>query len=132
MRVRAWRAIVAGVWAASAGSGWAAVTEDQFHLRNLGDLIALCSATQSDPLYTAASNFCHGFAVGVVQTLEKEEAAARRSRPLFCLPTPMPSRNEAVASFVRWAQANPGQMSEPAPDGVAAYLSQQYPCSVSR
>ncbi|MBV8401762.1 MAG: hypothetical protein JOZ17_24020 [Acetobacteraceae bacterium] len=131
MRPRTWGAIVAGLWGASTGAGWTAVTEDQFHLRNLGDLVALCSATQSDPLYTAASNFCHGFAVGVVQTMQQEEAA-RKSRPLFCLPTPMPSRNEAVASFVSWAQANPGQMSQPAPDGLAAYLSQQYPCAGKR
>jgi Rap1a immunity proteins len=109
----------------------AAVMEDMFQLRNTGDLVELCSAPQSDPLFTAAQNFCHGFTVGVFRVLQEEDMALQ-SRHLFCVPSPMPSRNEAIASFVQWARANPNQMGQPASDGVATFLSQQYPCAGGR
>ena len=131
MRIRFWVPIFAGLFATSAATAWAAVTEDEFQLRAFGDLVELCSAAPADPLFTAASNFCHGFGVGVVRVLQEEDAA-RKSRPLFCLPTPIPTRNEVIASLVTWAKANPGQMSQPATDGVAAYMSKQFPCARSR
>src|SRR5690349_14688710 len=87
-----------------AGTARAEVTQDSFLLRRTSDLVDMCSAGQSDPLYTAATNFCHGFAVGVFRVLQEEDAA-RRSGHLFCIPMPAPTRNEAIASFVQWARA---------------------------
>ena len=100
---------------------------DAFQLRNTGDLRELCSSTPSDPLFTPAQNFCQGFMVGVFRVLQEEDMALR-SRHLFCMPKAMPTRNEAIASFVQWARANPDQIGQPAVDGVARFLSQQYPC----
>jgi Ssp1 endopeptidase immunity protein Rap1a len=131
MQMRRWFPAMTLCAVVSIGTSQAAVTEDNFVVRNTGDLIELCSATQSDPLFTAASNFCHGFAVGVFRVLEEEERA-RRSRQLFCLPNPTPTRNEGIASFVQWAKANPNQMAQPAADGIAKFLSQQFPCPRSR
>jgi hypothetical protein len=105
----------------------AAVTQDSSLLRNTGDLIDLCSAAPSDPLYTAAVNFCHGFAVGVFRVLNQEEAALR-SRRLFCPPNPMPSRDQSIADFVQWAKATPGQINQQPADSIALFLSQRYPC----
>jgi hypothetical protein len=110
----------------------AAVTEENFHLRTTGDLIALCSAGASDPLAAAAVNFCHGFGVGVYQVL-REEAAARPQTPqLFCVPQPTPSRNSIVAGFVQWARADPGVMAQPPVEGFVRYLARQYPCGSGR
>jgi hypothetical protein len=131
MQMRRWFPAATLCAVVSIGTSQAAVTEDNFVVRNTGDLIELCSATQSDPLFTAASNFCHGFAVGVFRVLEEEERA-RRSRQLFCLPNPTPTRNEGIASFVQWAKANPNQMAQPAADGIAKFLSQQFPCPRGR
>lgn len=126
MRIGLWTLAGCGMMlAASAAS--AAVTQDSFLLRNTGDLVDLCSAPQTDPLYTAAVNFCHGFGVGVVRTLQDQDAASR-SRRLFCFPNPAPTRNEAVARFVQWANADPSRLQMSAEDGIATYLSQQYPC----
>lgn len=110
---------------------YAAVTEESFQLRTTGDLVELCSASPSDPMGTAALNFCQGFGVGVYRVLQEAERA-RRSPHLFCVPGPGPTRNEAIASFVRWARANPDQMTRPPQDGVAAYLAAQYPCPRGR
>ena len=113
--------------ALSAGPTQAAATEDNFLVRNSGDLTALCSAVQSDPLYTAAVNFCHGFVVGVFQVLQEEGEAGPTSR-LFCVTNPMPTRTEAVANFVQWVRADPNRATLLAADSVAAFLAQRYPC----
>src|SRR3954463_2574444 len=131
MRTRAWVSALALYATLCVGSARAAVTEDNFNLHNTGDLIALCSAAQSDPLYTAATNFCHGFAVGVFRVLQEEDAA-RRSGRLFCVPTPAPTRNEAIATFVQWARGDISRMHLSPADGVAAFLSEQYNCPRGR
>ena len=128
MRTKPWLPIIAGCGMALAGSATqAAVTQDSFLLRNTSDLVDLCSAAQTDPLYTAAANFCSGFTVGVFRVLQEEDAA-RRSRHLFCLPEPAPTRNEAIARFVQWANADAGRLKTSGADGIATYLAQQFPC----
>lgn len=109
-------------------TGRSAVTETNFLLRNTGDLVALCSATPTDRMSTAALNFCHGFGIGVVRVLQEEDAARPARRPMFCLPTSGPSRNQAIAEFVQWADADPSRLAMPATDGIAAFLAAQYPC----
>jgi hypothetical protein len=52
--------------ASSAAS--AAVTQDNFPPRNTADLVALCSAQRSAPLFAAAINYCQGFVEGAVET----------------------------------------------------------------
>ena len=66
-------------------TGGANVTETDFQVRTTADLVDLCSASPSDPMGTAALNFCHGFAVGVYRVLEEENAAKRVGR-MFCIP----------------------------------------------
>jgi hypothetical protein len=106
----------------------AAVTEDNFQLRTTADLVELCSAQPSESLGTAALNFCHGFGVGVFRVLQ-EQQMAERSRHLFCMPSPQPTRNEALASLLQWTKANPQQLTTPPQDGIVMFLSQQYPCA---
>jgi hypothetical protein len=74
MRRRHWLAGIALCAAALPAAGQAAVIEDTFQLRTTGDLVELCSVAPSDPMGTAALNFCHGFALGVYRVLETENA----------------------------------------------------------
>jgi hypothetical protein len=127
MRARVWLPGIVLCLAVSAGSAQAAVTEDSFLVRTTGDLVDLCSAAQSDTMYTAATNFCHGFTVGVFRVLQEEDMA-RRANHLFCVPNPAPTRNEGIAGFVKWAKADATRMAQLPADGVAKFLSQQYPC----
>ena len=109
-------------------AGYAAVTEDTFLLHTTSDLIELCSAAPSDPMGTAALNFCHGFTLGVYRVLA-EENAAKRVGKLFCMPDPAPTtRNQAIADFVQWAKATPQAMTQSPADGVTGYLVSKYPC----
>jgi hypothetical protein len=66
-----------------------AVTQENFHVRTAADLVALCSAEGSDEMTTAAVVFCHGYAVGVYQTLLAEQSGWRTK--LFCVPNPRPA-----------------------------------------
>jgi hypothetical protein len=105
----------------------AAVTQDTFQLGSTADLVELCTASPSEPMGTAALNFCHGFGVGVFRVLQEIESATKAHT--FCMPDPLPTRNEGLASFIQWAKANPDQLSLPPQDGIEAFLSKQYPCS---
>ena len=106
----------------------APVNEANFQASTTGDLVALCSADRSDPYFTAAVNFCHGFAVGTYRTLAEVQAGMRSKKKMFCLPNPPPSRDQGIAAFVTWAQGHAESMSLPAMDGVAQFLEQQFPC----
>ncbi len=90
----------------------------------------LCKATSADPYYTAAINFCHGFAVGVYRVLEAENQA--EPRHMFCASDRTLRRAEAIAAFVQWVDAHPDQKNLGPADGIAAYLQQQFPCSRAR
>lgn len=106
----------------------AAITEATFLLQTTGDLVEVCSAAPTDPMGTAALNFCHGFVLGVYRVLD-EENAARRIGKLFCLPaTDRPSRNEAIAEFVQWAKGNPDVLQQQPANGLALYLTKKYAC----
>jgi Rap1a immunity proteins len=106
----------------------AAVSRDQFPPRTTGDLVALCGAGKDDPLMTAAVNFCQGFAEGAVEVALGYESMARQNRKPFCLPTPGPSHNEALAQFAAWANAEPKRLDEPPGVGLIRFLVHQYPC----
>lgn len=127
MRTSSWLAAAALCAVIAAAPARAAVSEDNFVLRNTGDLVALCSATQADPLYTAAVNFCQGFTVGAFRVLQEEEAA-KRPPHMFCLPDSLPSRTEAIGNIVQWVNADPTRSALGASDGIAAYLAQRFPC----
>jgi hypothetical protein len=45
----------------------AAVTRDEFPPKSTADLVSLCTVQQSDPLATAAINYCQGFVEGAVE-----------------------------------------------------------------
>src|SRR4051794_18035309 len=105
MMTRMMRALLAGTIAVCGASpGWGA-TENSFLVRSTRDLVDVCAPAPSDPLATAAVNFCQGFVVGAYQYYTIDAAATNRQ--LVCPPSPLPSRNEAIAQFVTWAKARP-------------------------
>jgi hypothetical protein len=108
-----------------------AATEANFSAKSAGDLVELCAATPDSAIGTAAVNFCEGFAEGAV-SVEMQNVAAFRGPKLFCMPNPLPSRNEALGEFVKWARMSPDRMSASSTDGLFRFLSERYPCLQSR
>jgi hypothetical protein len=120
--------ISAGICALASVPASATVTHDNFLAKTTGDLVALCDATGSDPLYQAAMHFCEGFMVGAYQVYSIERAATER-RPLFCPPTPAPTRDEATRMFVAWAHAHPQHMNETGIDSLFRFAAETWPCT---
>ena len=126
MMTRMMRALLAGTIAVCGASpGWGA-TENSFLVRSTRDLVDVCAPAPSDPLATAAVNFCQGFMVGAYQYYTIDAAATNRQ--LFCPPSPLPSRNEAIAQFVTWAKARPAVLDQVAVEGMFRFLAERYPC----
>ena len=63
----------------------AALTRDDFLIRTTQDLLTLCTARESDPLYQAAIGFCHGYATGAYQYYEATTTGAEQAA-FVCLP----------------------------------------------
>lgn len=121
-------ALSAAALLATAAAQAAPVSRDDFVLGTTANLVTLCSATPTDPLYTAAMNFCHGFAVGTYRAVADEQAASRSKHRMFCPPAQTQTRDQAIASFVQWASARPKTLESSPTDGIVEYLIAQYPC----
>ncbi|MDQ2101165.1 Rap1a/Tai family immunity protein [Azospirillum isscasi] len=120
-------AAVTAAFAQTTGAPPDGPSQTVFQVRTTGDLVRLCEAVPNTTTGIAALHFCHGFAVGAYQ-YHQIVSAAENKRPLFCPPNPQPSRDEAIAGFIGWAQKNPSQMETPPVEGMFRYLAQRYPC----
>lgn len=98
------------------------------HTATVSELATLCGAQPSDPTYANASGLCRGFLLGFAQYHAVLTRPGTRFRPLFCVPTPPPTGEQASASFAAWARANPQTGNELAVDGVARWFMATYPC----
>ena len=116
------------VLAAASGAKAAPVTEDNFLLKTTADLVALCGADKKDPLYTAAINYCHGFAIGTYRMLEVEDAASRNKQKDICLHQYAITRSQALASFVTWASDKPKVLDTVPTEGFGQYVLQSFKC----
>ena len=110
----------------AAGPASAAGIEN-FSVRTAADLVALCSADPASDTYTAAIHFCQGFGVGAYQYYLAQTGEDPSSQ-YVCLPNPPPTRNEAMAAFVAWANAHPEYMDNSPVDAIFRYLGETYPC----
>ena len=128
MRLLICGAVLAATILGASGARAQSLTEDNFQLRTTGDLVALCGAQETHSLYTAAQNFCHGFAVGTYRTLVEMQAGLRSRRKLFCMTEPAPTRTAAIAAFLQWTASHNEVLTLEPTDAVLQFLTQQYPC----
>lgn len=104
-----------------------AVTKESFALRSGADLVALCSTPPDDPLFSAAIHLCHGFGAGTYQTIQAMTHHEKLT-PLFCPPTPPPTRNEGLQRFLEWAKRSPQHASDPPAEFLGRFLVETFPC----
>jgi hypothetical protein len=109
-------------------SGFAmAVTEEDFKVSTTQNLLNLCTVSASDPLAKEAIHFCHGFLIGAY-AYYLNDTSGPDSKKLFCMPDPEPSRNEAIAMFLKWSKARPQLMDKPAVEAEFMFLIETWPC----
>ena len=136
--VRLWVWIMIGVAGCLAVQAQAA-TRDNFLARDTQDIIALCSVTPGDSLFTEAIHFCHGYLVGAFH-YQKLFYSRPGFTPLVCVPQPNPSptetmtehigvsRTQIIAEYVQWAKNNPEYLKEPIVDTLMKFLIERFPC----
>jgi hypothetical protein len=104
-----------------------AVTEADFEVKTTQNLLNLCTAPPNDPRYREAIHFCHGYLVGAYHYY-LAVTGSDDSKRLVCLPTPPPSRNEAIRMFIAWAQAHPQYLNEPPVETEFRFMTETWPC----
>ena len=119
--------LLAGAVVLAFGVANAAVTDDDFETETTQNLINLCTVSKSDPRAKEAIHFCHGYLVGAYD-FHMAESSDSGQDPWVCFPTPEPSRDKAVAMFVKWARAHPQYMSEKPVETEFRFLMEQWPC----
>ena len=100
---------------------------DEYKVRDAGDLVALCSRDLSAEDYVAATNFCHGYAVGAY-AYYRGVAAADPDVKIVCFKEPYPERTKVIADFVAWSKGNQAFMKDAAVDTLFRFLAGAYPC----
>jgi len=105
-----------------------AASIENFQVKTAADLVALCGVDPGSEKYTAAIHFCQGFGVGAWQYYSAQGADDPTSE-FVCIPSPPPTRNEAMAGFVTWARAHPQYLDSAPVDTLFRYLAETYPCS---
>ena len=104
-----------------------ALTRDDFLVRSTQELVNLCSARESDPLYQAAIGFCHGYGIGAVHYYQATTGGAGKGG-CVCLPDPPPTRAEGIQMFLAWTKQNPQYLSEPPVESIFRFLGSTFPC----
>ena len=103
----------------------AAATPENFVVKTTADYVALCETPAGQPDYTAAIDFCQGFANGAYMA-----AAVRPPKErVVCLPDPTPSRDEVLSAFVAWTRINPDSLDALPAVSILRFLGQNYPCN---
>jgi hypothetical protein len=109
--------------------GWAgAASQEDFQVRTTEQLLNLCTAPPTDPLYPQAVAFCRGFLVGAYKYYEAEHLGPKAVR-FVCLPNPPPSRSDAIAMFIEWAKAHPQYWKEAPVETEFRFLMEKWPCN---
>ena len=105
-----------------------AVDEKDFEAKTTQNIINLCTASSEEPLFAQAVNFCHGYLVGAYH-YHVAQSSGPEGKRMVCPPDPPPSRNEAIAMFIAWAQAHPEYLNEPPVETEFRFLIETWPCN---
>ena len=123
-------ALVAAALAGLAGSARADLdegfTHGDFALRSAQDLLDLCTLDDGHPDHETARAFCFGFIRGGKHYHDAVTVGPDR-HPIVC-PAEDATLVQAVDLFVAYAQANPGQLSEPPMEVVFRAATAEWPC----
>jgi hypothetical protein len=105
-----------------------AVEQQDFEVRNAGQLANLCAAKPGERDGVAGLNFCHGFTQAVVDMKLTQERASNQPRSI-CFPKPVPKRSATLDEFVTWVRAQPERLKAPPSEAFLRFMGERFPCS---
>ena len=80
------------------------------------------------PASPESRSFCVGYATAIYDTYLATRHP-QRAKPFICVKQPAPQRDEVIADFVKWAEANPQTADKPAAGTVLGFLAARFPCT---
>ena len=93
------------------------------NVKTSNDLADSCTVTPSSKISFARSNFCTGFAQGILQTNAQNPDGTK-----ICLPKPAPKRSETMKEFATWVRADPARRVQLASVGFLRFMAERFPC----
>jgi len=104
-----------------------AADDEDFLVATGGDLATLCATGPDNPNHAAAIHMCQGYIVGAHQ-LHEAAVAPTETGGFYCVPEPLPTRNEVTAGFTDWVSAEPARADLPAIEALMRFAAATYPC----
>jgi Rap1a immunity proteins len=126
MILAAWALLVLSPLQAGAQDAGTADQGD-FAVETAQDLVDLCSADRSSPLYAEAIQFCAGFFEGMKHYHDRMSAGPD-VEPIVCSPGNV-TLKDAIDKYVGFARANPQMLNEDPADNVVRWAMAEWPCS---
>jgi hypothetical protein len=80
------------------------------------------------PASPESRSFCIGYTTAIYDTYLATRHP-QRAKPYICVKQPAPSRDEVVADFVTFAQANQQTSDKPAAGVFLGFLASRFPCA---
>ncbi len=115
-------ALTLGAFSANAGT----FTVDDFVLDSTQDLVDVCGAPASDPLYDEAKIFCIGYIAAAI-AYHDEIAKAPDLGPVACA-KPVVTRNDVIGVFLEWSAKSPQYMNAPPIESLLRAAAEKWPC----
>ena len=79
------------------------------------------------PANADSRNFCLGYATGIYDTYLATRHPSM-AKPFICVKQPGPTRDAVIGDFIKWVDAKPALLSNPAADSVLRFLAERFPC----
>lgn len=115
-------ALALGAFSANAGT----FNVEDFVLDSTQDLVDVCGAPASDPLYQEAKIFCIGYIAAAID-YHDEIAKAPDLGPVACAETEV-TRNDVIGVFLEWSAKNPQHMKAPPVESLLRAAAEKWPC----
>ena len=75
-----------------------------------------------------SKSFCVGYTTAIYDTYLVTRHP-QRAKPFICVKQPAPSRDEVIADFTKFVQANPKTSDSPAAGVFLGFLASRFPCA---
>ena len=99
---------------------------EDFVLDSTEDLVDVCSAPASDPMYEEAKIFCFGYLAAAID-YHRAMAVAPGMGPIACAEEGA-TREDLIGVLVAWSEKNPQQMSAPPIESLLRAAAEKWPC----
>jgi hypothetical protein len=101
-------------------------TADDFVLATTQDLVDVCGAPTSSPIYEEARIFCLGY-IAAAMDYHDEIAKAPEMGPIACSKTPS-TRQDTIDVFLAWAAKNPQYKNASPIESLLRAAAEKWPC----